>query len=193
MAFEPRIVRPDDLERPDEIVSEGPASGVPDRLAAEDNWLPDELQELAVQLSADAARLADCYSVAPVNHESGRAGLRGRGSRLAAAAVLLASAMFWVAGRGERLEARRGGLVSSAAEISAPGPAGRLAQTEPASESGDLGDQLSRGGQENQEAYVPRSTAVMPAVLLDNLTGPEREGVLDLLEQQALEPTSVSI
>jgi hypothetical protein len=181
MAFEPRIVRPDDFVRPDDIASDGRAFDVSGRSEAEDIWLPDELQELAAQLSADATRLTDCCWVAPVNPESGRAGVRHWVLRIGvAAAILVASAGLWMAGRGERPKARPGGFVASNAEVPVIGSGDRLAQTTPTPEGGDQG------------TYVPRS-AIAPAVLLDNLTGPEREGVLDLLEQQALEPTSISI
>jgi hypothetical protein len=143
MAFEPRILRPDDSLPPDEQQSASPALDARGRSSAEEEWLPDDLQELAVQLGVDAARLLDGPGMAL----SERGGTRWwrRLPRIAIAAALLASAGVWLAARGERPAGRLAGLASSTAEFPATRAGDRVGQPaivtasgDPASIAGDL-------------------------------------------------------
>jgi len=142
MAFEPRIVRPDDdafsddaglreigLREigPNEIASADPVSGGRHRSEAEERWLPDDLQELAAQLGVDAARLTASHPPTPRVYERNRFAARQWLPRIAGAAVLLISAGFWMAGRGERSAARPDGLAASTAKTAANGGDDRMA------------------------------------------------------------------
>lgn len=165
MAFEPRIVRSDDHDEAPPGTDPRQSDRLP--LSAEiDGWLPDDLQELASQLSADSARLAASFPAEPPALD----GLRRRRHRwrptVAAAAVVAALGL---------------------AVLGHWGFAPRRADQSP------LAIQPV-GAAKSVDLPLPTpEAAISPAFLLENLTGPEREGVLDLLEQQMLPAESVSI
>lgn len=129
--------------------------------------LPADLLLLAEQLQEDAQRIAAAQtSTRPLDALSRPVAAR-RWPMRAAVAALLVSAGAWSALR----------LYSGAPhEPHAVGPLLQVAR-----------DADSRG-----ESKREVDTA-LPAVFFQELTGPEKEGLLDLLEQKSLEQSSLSI
>lgn len=163
MAFEPRIVRPDEpRSNLDQQNSHGNSEREPEVVEA-DLWLPDDLQELANQLTADAARLAASFPAEPPALDTRLPVVRRwRPWAMAAAVIGVAVVSHW-----EFSDHLAGPLPLAIHPIGVSRPADG---SQPMTEVG-----------------------IAPAFLLENLTGPEREGVLDLLEQQTLSAESVSI
>lgn len=134
------------------------------RLSHPADELPADLAELAVQLSADAQRLAERYP-APTPRAARRAWWRWRRPGAAAAAVI-AVALGALAAR----------QFPSSGEPTATHSAPRVVV-------GPLG------------APLVQPAAVRPSTRLwfEELSTPEREGVLDLLEDESVGLVSVSL
>ena len=129
----------------------------------DDRDLPDDLLILAEQLTADADRLAAVY---PVDR-------RDRSPAVVAASARLSPKSNW----------RR--IVGAAAILAAVGIGGWTAL-------GPRNVEHPRGNIA-VSSHVAESAPVMSSSLFQDLTGPEKEAVLDLLEGDGARPASLSI
>lgn len=190
MRFEPKIIRP----------SEPPELAAAEHLTDEEfeSRLPGELEFLAAQLRDDAAHLASVYpagseadesvgiSAAPV--ESVRPSRRrtwlawSAAGSLASVVLVAAVALPWVLPKGE---GRSPNLVDS--KVPASPAVAPVDHREP-----DLG-RLVQAVVDKTDVRDPASSSATPAMFLQNVSGPELEGLFDLWEEDPAEQGRISI
>jgi hypothetical protein len=130
--------------------------------------LPADLEQLAEQLTADARHLATAYP-APASDDarrwSARPGMRSIWPAAVAASLLLVAGVWGAA---------RWASVTAPPMASAPS--------------------LFRMAADDRSASADQGLpAVLPAMVFEDLSGPEQEGLLDLFEDEAFEQPSLSI
>lgn len=207
MPFEPRVHLPDDfdddLRAAGMFAAEGEAPGEFSD-AAWEAALPPEFSALAEQLAADAAHLAACY---PAQVERGLPISDPIVAELAPAApAVLPAPAFTLAAAGGLV----GGIVAAVlflVSLIGPGngdPAGRRAPIvavpgNPSTPTLAEHPQIAQGVEAAlRSALLPAPPALMqsgevPVRALRELSGPELEGLIDLLDAPASDKPSLSI
>jgi len=170
--------------------------------ASADLDLPDDLAALAEQLSEDAAYLegqyaAGCYEVwasdsSPHPNQQEPPPRRGRnrlvwGGAAAASVLLLLAGAVWVQSlsQDQRPAAQLDSVESPRKSLQLEAPADAAN-----SDRASAGQEASARAAEPSE---PARSPVVPAGLFENLSGPEQEALLDLIESKGYEQSSLSI
>jgi hypothetical protein len=199
MPFEPRLMKPEESDLDEAQLDELIASTL---LREDESGLPADLGELASQLRADSAFLGTCYPATHSAYPATRATAEPVELQPATApsapasvpsmrpywlagtmlsALLAVGAAWWLAGPGGRPELP----VDSSAVAKETAPSAEIAERSP------LEVALRTREAAIGIAELPAATTDIsaPAALRD-LTGPELEGLLDLLETQSLDTPS---
>ena len=187
MRFDPKLISADDA----------------DDLAAD---LPEELALLGAALSVDAARLAERYPVEPsvAKFDIAKYGVEEHG--VAAPGVTAPPASISVRGWRATIKRTAAAITLVAASIALAIYAGGFEFSQHGAPLADQGPVrgLLIGGIVNEASDAPAVLHVVPAGRTDDLlplrgaffrelSGPQQEAVLDLLEEDALTQGSVSI
>lgn len=209
MRFEPRIIGGDGADKREDVAKAGGPPGKPATEDARDIagdvdalGLPDDLAALAGQLSDDAQYLAACHPADATPEQRARAyretsAARGNGKRKRAlsrwlmrgAAAVLAAVAAWGAWQWLQPPAERGhlagvansGSVESPAESTVSSPQPQGSELAKGQDSSDTTNADEATGSDELTGDQPR---LIPAGFLRDVSGPELDGMLELLEQE---------
>ncbi len=194
MRFEPKIIRARDPDPGDAVELE----------------LPDDLAVLGDQLRDDAALLAERYpaqettAAAPVRDDLSPGALghvrRWRLPMAVAASIALLAAFWWVtgpwtrpSGPSDRVTARTEHSDRQASATSSPAGAPSDSRPAPRVMPAPTDPRMAPGRSFGVPDASHPGASRMPGAFLLEVTGPELEGVLDLLEQKVGRECDLSI